>query len=32
MRLGEEDDGGELLNRYCDLVGDGVEKFERVRE
>ena len=31
MRLSDEDDVGELLNRYCDLVGDVVEKFERVR-
>ena len=32
MRLSDEDDGGGLLSRYCDLVGDGVEKFERVRK
>lgn len=32
MRLSDEDDGGELLSKYCVLVGDGVENFERVRE
>ena len=33
MRLSDEEDGGELLGKYCDdLVGDGVEKFERDRE
>ena len=32
MRLSDEDDGSELLSRYCDLVGDGEAKFEMVRE
>ena len=29
IRLSDEDDGGELL---CKYFGDGVEKFENVRE